>query len=85
MPRPGSKNVPFPAVDTARQICSHNAVKYAFSLVLAVSVLLASCNTLANRRSLYSPTKQHGPWTKKSEENQPPPPKRILSAQNMHS
>lgn len=43
-------------------------MKFAVSLLLlAVSLVLAGCNTLANRRDLYSPSRGDGYWTKRYE------------------
>ena len=42
------------------------AVKLSLSLpaLVACSLLLCACNTLADRRSLYSPKKGEGYWTR---------------------
>ena len=39
------------------------AVKLAAPLFLVSIVFLTACDTLANRRSLYSPAKASGPYT----------------------
>jgi hypothetical protein len=46
------------------------AVKLSLSLLLLVSCALSlcACNTLANRRSLYSPKKGEGYWTRTLDE-----------------
>jgi len=42
------------------------AVKFSLSLLalFAVALSLSGCNTLANRRALYSPKKGDGYWTR---------------------
>jgi hypothetical protein len=40
------------------------AVKFAFPLVVFFACGLAACNTVENRRSVYSPTKANGPYTR---------------------
>lgn len=39
-------------------------VKFAFPLVAFLACGLAACNTVENRRSLYSPAKPDGPYTR---------------------
>ena len=49
---------------------SLRAVKSALSLLIlaAFSISLCGCDTLANRRSLYSPTYNEGYWTRTLDE-----------------
>jgi len=39
-------------------------VKFAVSLLVLLAFSFAACDTLATRRSLYSPAKASGPYTK---------------------
>jgi hypothetical protein len=58
----------FLCIDRDGGICSHEGVKSSLPLILAITAIslsLTACNTLSNRRDLYSPEKQHGPWTDK--------------------
>jgi hypothetical protein len=43
-------------------------VKYFLPLVLLVAFALSACNTLNNRRSMYTNQKVHGPYTRQLEE-----------------
>ena len=40
------------------------AVKFFLPLVLFVACSLPACNTVENRRSVYSPVKANGPYTR---------------------
>lgn len=44
--------------------CSDADVKFAVSLLALLAFSFAACDTLATRRSLYSPAKASGPYTK---------------------
>jgi len=43
-------------------------VKFLLPLALVAALALSACNTLENRRSLYSYQKVHGPYTRALEE-----------------
>jgi hypothetical protein len=43
-------------------------VKFFLPLALLAALVLSACNTLENRRSLYSTEKVHGPYTRELEE-----------------
>lgn len=43
-------------------------MKSLFPLVLVAAVALSACDTLTNRRSLYTYQKVHGPYTRQLEE-----------------
>ena len=43
-------------------------VKFLFPLALLAVFALSACNTIENRRSLYSTEKVHGPYTRQLEE-----------------
>ena len=43
-------------------------VKFVLPLALFAAFALSACNTLENRRSLYTTEKVHGPYTKQLEE-----------------
>jgi hypothetical protein len=43
-------------------------VKLSLPLALLAAVTLCACNTIENRRSLYSTEKVHGPYTRELEE-----------------
>lgn len=55
-------------VDTAGRFCSHSRVKFFLPLALLAAFALSACNTIENRRSLYSTEKVHGPYTRSLEE-----------------
>ncbi len=44
------------------------AVKFFLPLVLFLACSLAACNTVENRRSVYSPVKANGPYTRSLQE-----------------
>jgi hypothetical protein len=43
-------------------------VKFLFPLALLATFALSACNTIENRRSLYTTEKVHGPYTRQLEE-----------------
>lgn len=55
-------------VDTTGRFCSHARVKFFLPLALLAAFALSACNTIENRRSLYSNEKVHGPYTRSLEE-----------------
>jgi hypothetical protein len=50
------------------RFCSHARVKFFLPLALLAAFALSACNTIENRRSLYSNEKVHGPYTRSLEE-----------------
>jgi hypothetical protein len=55
-------------VDTTGRFCSHARVKFFLPLALLAAFALSACNTIENRRSLYSYEKVEGPYTRDLEE-----------------
>jgi hypothetical protein len=55
-------------IDTMGRFCSDARVKSLFPLVLVAALALSACDTLTNRRSLYTIQKVHGPYTRQLEE-----------------
>jgi hypothetical protein len=60
-----------------RAFCSDARVKFAVSLLALLAFSFAACDTLATRRSLYSPAKASGPYTKYRKEGGKLPETRI--------
>jgi hypothetical protein len=50
------------------RFCSDGLVKFSLPLACLAALALCACNTLENRRSLYSTQKVHGPYTRELEE-----------------
>ena len=55
-------------VDTTGGFCSDARVKFLLPLALFAAFALSACNTIENRRSLYTNEKVHGPYTRSLEE-----------------
>jgi hypothetical protein len=52
-------------------------VKFALPLVALFALSLCACNTIENRRSLYSPAKGDGPYTRSLEDGSWEHPKSV--------
>ncbi len=55
-------------IDTVDRFCSDVRVKFFLPLAILGALALSGCNTIENRRSLYSNQKVHGPYTRELEE-----------------
>ena len=55
-------------VDTTGRFCSHARVKFFLPLAVLAAFALSACNTIENRRSLYSNETVYGPYTRSLQE-----------------